>query len=70
MRPNLLQFFQAILPDTGVFSAITRNKIDYKFKHKIFYSVRDLAKFCATQLDARMIYISPLPHSKKVGTPS
>lgn len=45
MRPNLLQFFQAILPDTGVFSAITRNKIDYKFKHKIFYSVRDLAKF-------------------------
>lgn len=52
MRPNLLQFFQAILPDTGVFSAITRNKIDYKFKHKIFYSVRDLAKFCATQLDA------------------
>ena len=51
MRPNLLQFFQAVLPEQGVFAAVTRNKVDFKFKHKLFNSVEELFVYSRDQLN-------------------
>lgn len=52
MRPNLIDFFEQVLPTSGVYATIQQNKIDFKLRHRIFTSVRDLNEFCIPKLDA------------------
>ena len=52
MRPNLIDFFEQVLPTSGVYATIQQNKIDYKLRHRIFHSVRDLNEYCIPLLGA------------------